>query len=217
MWRLGARRIGGMGRAWLNNNDGFAKRMKLGAVLDAAKEIQGFLEKAGGRFCFIGGVAVQRWGEPRFTRDADMTLLTEFTHDEKWLDLLLTNFSPRRPDARDFALARRVLLVSASNGVDLDIALGGLPFEARCIERASPWELPEGSGLLTCSAEDLVVHKAFASRDVDWLDVERILMRQGAKLNVVQILEELTPLAELKEDATIVPRLQALINKRAVS
>lgn len=189
--------------------------MKLGAVLDAAREIQEFLENARGRFCFIGGVAVQRWGEPRFTRDADMTLLTEFTDDEKWVDLLLSRFSPRRPDARDFALARRVLLLSASNGVDLDVALGGFPFEARCIERASPWILPGASTLLTCSAEDLVVHKAFASRDVDWLDVERILVRQTKKLNIPQILDELTPLAELKEDPEILPKLRRLLEEHA--
>ncbi len=36
-------------------------------VLAAAGEIQAFCQKQGWRFCFIGGVAVQRWGEPRLT------------------------------------------------------------------------------------------------------------------------------------------------------
>ena len=41
------------------------------------------------------------------------------------------------PDAAQFALKNRVLLLLASNDVPIDIALGGLPFEARTIERSS--------------------------------------------------------------------------------
>jgi hypothetical protein len=33
----------------------------------AALEIQQFFNAHGWRFCFIGGLAVQRWGEPRLT------------------------------------------------------------------------------------------------------------------------------------------------------
>jgi hypothetical protein len=43
-------------------------------ILAAAGEIQAFCQKQGWRFCFIGGVAVQRWGEPRLTQDVDLTL-----------------------------------------------------------------------------------------------------------------------------------------------
>lgn len=38
-------------------------------LLAAAAEVQHFLRGAGEQFCFIGGIALQRWGEPRFTRD----------------------------------------------------------------------------------------------------------------------------------------------------
>lgn len=38
-------------------------------VLEAAIEIQSFCQRRKWRFCFIGGVAVQRWGEPRLTQD----------------------------------------------------------------------------------------------------------------------------------------------------
>jgi len=40
--------------------------------------------------------------------------------------------------------------------------------------------------LTTCSAEDLVVHKVFAGRGLDWGDVERVLIRQHGKLNLHQ-------------------------------
>ena len=51
--------------------------MTLGPVFDAALRAQGACEKLGLPFCVIGGVALQRWGEPRFTADADLSVLVE--------------------------------------------------------------------------------------------------------------------------------------------
>lgn len=189
--------------------------MHIGPILEAAIEIQTFLEKHRARYCFIGGVAVQRWGEPRFTKDADLSLLTDFVDDEKWTDLLLGQFEARYPGARDFALQRRVLLIKASNGTDLDVSLSGLPFEKNCMARASYWRFDDGNRLLTCSAEDLIVHKAFADRPLDWIDIEGVIMRQGTALKTKQVVAELRPLAELKEQPDIVDRLQLLLKKRS--
>jgi len=50
--------------------------IQLHAVLQAAEEVQAFYLEQGWRFCFIGGVPLQRWGEPRLTQDADLMLLT---------------------------------------------------------------------------------------------------------------------------------------------
>ncbi len=190
--------------------------MQLNAVLETACEVQRVLDQEDGEFCFIGGLALQRWGEPRFTNDADLTLLTRFVEDEKWVDLLLARFSARYPDTREFALSRRVLLLRAANGVGIDISLGGLDFEVRSVGRSTPWSLPDGSAIRTCSAEDLIVHKAFASRDRDWLDVDTILMRQGTRLDTSLIFQELGPLVELKEEPAILEKLRTLMRKRAV-
>lgn len=54
--------------------------------------------------------------------------------------------------------------------------------------------------LVTCSAEDLIVHKAFAARDKDWLDIEGVAARQAGGLDVALIFEELGPLLALKSD-----------------
>ena len=155
---------------------------------------------------------MQRWGEPRQTVDADLTLLTGFGAEENFVDPLLTAFEPRRSDAREFALRQRVLLLRDAHGVALDVALAGFPFEERTIERSSWWKAAENYRLRTCCAEDLIVHKAFASRFLDWSDIERILMRQGKKLDTDLIVRELTPLAELKEEPEIVEQLLSLIH-----
>lgn len=178
-------------------------------VLAAAAEIQGFCEAEGWHFCFIGGIAVQRWGEPRNTQDADLTLITGFGREEHYVDRLLSAFAARRQDARDFALRYRVLLLHAANGVPLDVAMGAMPFEERSVERSVLWRVG-GVELRVCRAEDLIVHKVFAGRVRDWLDIEGVWLRQGAVLNQKQIWDELLPLLELKEDTESAARLRAI-------
>jgi hypothetical protein len=179
----------------------------------AALELQRFFEARQWRFCFIGGLAVQRWGEPRLTLDVDCTLLTGFGEEARYVDELLAAFAGRIDDPREFALAHRVLLLYGPSKVPLDIALGAMPFEERSIERATAFDIGNERSLRTCSAEDLVVFKAFAGRDRDWLDIEGIVLRQQMALDVDAIRQELIPLLELKGDADTLPRLQRMVTK----
>lgn len=177
-------------------------------VLEAAAELQSYCQRQGWRFCFIGGIALLRWGEPRETVDADLTLLTGFGGEEEFVDALLEQFAARIPNAAAFALDHRVLLLRAANGVGLDVALGGLPFEESVDRRSSEFTYPPNIVLRTCSAEDLIVMKAFAGRGQDWVDVERVCVRQEGKLDWNYIFEQLRPLAELKGELEILQRLE---------
>jgi hypothetical protein len=42
-------------------------------LIEEAWRLQEFLESHSCRFCIIGGIAVQCWGEPRLTRDIDLS------------------------------------------------------------------------------------------------------------------------------------------------
>jgi hypothetical protein len=106
-----------------------------------------------------------------------------------------------------------VLLLQSEQGVGIDVVLAGLPFEARVIERASAWQLDESTTLTTCSAEDLLVMKAFAARDKDWADVTSILERQGRKLDLERVRKELRPLVEAKEEPGILKQLEYRIER----
>jgi len=161
-------------------------------------------------FCFIGGIAVQRWGEPRNTRDLDLTLMTGFGQEQPFLDAVLDELAPRRPDAREFALLNRVLLVRDEFGVPIDISLGAMPFEERTVRRSSSWFIDETNSITTCSASDLIVHKAFASRVTDWHDIRGIIVRSQQQLDWKTIEYELAPLAELKASPEILSRLNDL-------
>jgi hypothetical protein len=178
-------------------------------LYEAAQEIKQFCDDRGWKFCCIGGLALVRWGEVRQTQDVDLVLLTQFD-DAPYVDELLTAFKPRRVQAREFALQNRIILLSASNGVPMDISLGALPFEEAMIRRATPFAFLPDVEIPTASAEDLIATKCFADRTRDWADVESILKRQQGKLNWELILHELAALCELKEAPEIVDRLRGL-------
>ena len=180
-------------------------------LFQAAREIQEFLTENGWPFAFIGGLALIRWGRRRMTEDVDGTLLTMFVDEEKYVDAVLSRFESRIPGARDFALQYRVLLLKASNGVGIDFSLGGLPFERLLVERSTLYEYAKGCTLRTCSAEDLIVLKAFANREQDWPDIRSVLERQKGKLDLDYVRQNLKPLLELKETPEILFRLEKMI------
>ena len=183
-------------------------------LITVAAELQEFCSKRRWKFCFIGGIAVQEWSEPRMTDDVDLTLLTGFGGEEAFIDELLRHYPSRRADAREFALINRVLVLQNDSGIGIDIALGALPFEELAITRAKQIKYAPGVTLTICSPEDLIVMKAFASRDRDWRDVQMTIIRQGAgALDWPYIFNQLEPLAALKEHPEILERLRELKKK----
>lgn len=186
--------------------------MSFGPLLDAALAAQEVYESAGLRGCVIGGIALQRWGEPRYTADVDLSVLVEAGQEAKVTRLLLTRFTPRISAAADFAARSRVVLVRSASGVGIDIALAGLPYEVRVVERSSDWDLG-GARLHTCSAEDLLVMKTFAGRDKDWADVTGILERQGRQLDLDLVRRELGPLLAAKQAPELAQELERRISR----
>ncbi len=186
-------------------------RKPVNELVATAVELQGLLDEHGWKYCFIGGLAVQAWSEPRYTKDVDLTLLTGFGGEEAFIDVLLEHYKPRIADARNFALMNRVILLQDQRGLGIDIALGALPFEVAAVERAALVEVFPGLALRFCTAEDLIVMKAFASREQDWRDVHMTIVRQGAtNLDWDYIHQHLVPLAEAKEAPEILDRLAEL-------
>ncbi len=180
-------------------------------LFEAALELQNFFTRRQWQFCVIGGLALLRWGEPRFTRDVDVTLITGFGREDEFITPLLSSgYRGRIPEAAEFARRNRVLLLDSPQGVPIDIALAGVPFEALVVERASLYEFEAGCLLRTCSAEDLIVQKLFAFRTRDVLDVETVALRQRGRLDWAYIETQLCPLAELKQQPEIMEAFSRL-------
>ena len=180
-------------------------------LLQSALDLQTFFVRQHWRFCIIGGIAVLRWGEPRFTRDVDVTLLSGYGSEDEFIRPLLTSpYRGRIPDAASFAVRNRVLLIESAAGIPIGVALGGLPFEEQAVERSSLFEFEAGCSLRTCSAEDLIVFKLFAFRGRDVANVETIVARQRGRLDWSYIETHLEPLAELKDQPEIMQRFATL-------
>lgn len=178
-------------------------------LVRVAEHIQKFCESKGWPFCIIGGLALQVWGESRVTMDVDITLLAGFGNEASFIDPLLETFPARIPDAKEFALRNRVILIESEGGVGIDVSLGAFDFEADMIKRSSYEEYLPGVSLKICTAEDLIISKSFAARPKDWLDIESILIKQTG-LDWEYILRQLRPLAEIKYEPEIVDRLTQL-------
>lgn len=152
-----------------------------------ARDVLTFLARHDVLACIIGGLAVQRWGEPRVTQDVDLTLLAPFGKEAELVDLLLAGYDAREAHAREFALTYRVLKLRAPDGIPIDVSLGAFPFEIEVMERASRWRLSPKIELIVCSAEDLLIYKLVAGRPRDLLDVDGIVRLQWRHLDLARV------------------------------
>lgn len=159
-------------------------------------------------YVIIGGIAVQRWGQPRLTRDVDVTILLPAGKEEPVLREILRSFPGRVEDALQFALVNRVLPVSIPGGSEADITLGLLGYEEDVVARAVDYDLGDGRVVRLCSAEDLIIHKAVAGRPQDLMDIEGIVARQRDRLDLAYLRRRLSEFSALLDDPEIAQRFE---------
>jgi hypothetical protein len=175
---------------------------------EAAWRLHAFLTARGIPYAIIGGLAVQRWGQPRFTRDVDLTVLLPPGSEASALNEIASEFPPRIADGVAFALEHRVLPVMVRGAAEADLSLGLPGYEEQVVARAVPYDLGEGRLVRLCSAEDLIVHKALAGRPQDVLDIEGIVARQGAALDADYVRRWLEELSRAAEDPEVIRRFE---------
>lgn len=124
----------------------------------------------------IGGVAASLLGRPRLTRDIDILIdLPEARWPEILASLKPYGIEPRIADPLEFARRARVLLLTHSpSQIDIDVVLGGLPFELDAIEAGQVHSLG-AFDIRVPRVEDLMIMKAVAQRPRDLIDLEALL------------------------------------------
>jgi hypothetical protein len=124
----------------------------------------------------IGGIAASLLAVPRFTADIDALIIFPLEKLQKLIELAeKEGFIARIPKALDFARCNRVLLLRhQASGINLDLALGCLPFETEAIKRRIEFKIGEIAIDLP-SPEDLIVLKSVAHRPKDLFDIQAII------------------------------------------
>ena len=174
-------------------------------LVAALDELRTFFEARSWSHCLIGGLAANRWGEVRHTRDIDLVVLAEIGDESDVIDEMLKVFPLRagrfgsKAKGKSFALQSRVLLLQTKAGVPIDVALGATGFEAEMLNRAKLVAIASNHKFRTASPEDIIVMKTIAGRAHDWRDIEGIIVRQGSQLDWAYIERWLDPLLEIME------------------
>jgi hypothetical protein len=137
------------------------------------------LDRAAVPYMVIGGQAVLLHGEPRLTRDIDVTLGCDI--DELPRILSITETAGLRPSVdaiQDFVRKTNVLpLLDHMTGIRVDLIFSFSPYERDAIRRAIL--VPFGDVQVHFAAvEDLIIHKLVAGRPRDIDDVRGILARK---------------------------------------
>ena len=135
----------------------------------------------------IGGQAVLLYGEPRLTKDIDITLGVNIDRLDDLLAIVNgLSLTPLPEDVPSFVQKTMVLPVLERNtGIRVDFIFSFTPYETQAIERARRVILA-GQEVCFASPEDLILHKIFAGRPRDLEDV-RILVLKNPRIEVSYI------------------------------
>ena len=130
-------------------------------------------------YMIIGGQAVLVYGEPRLTRDIDITLgvtpdqlPTVLTLAQK-LGLKVLVEQPETFVRRTWVLPCQ----DPQSGLRVDFIFSWTPYEQQAIARARPIVV-EGTPVRFAAPEDVIIHKILAGRPRDIEDVRSILRKQ---------------------------------------
>lgn len=175
---------------------------------DAAWEVHQILDELNIPYAIIGGLAVQNWGEARYTKDVDLTIIVPIEAQETILQALSNRLQLRHPDALEFARVNRILLAQTSDGISVDISLGLPGYEDEMVARAVDYVIKPGKTIPMCSAEDLIIHKLVAGRPQDIRDIQGVIIRQAPTLDLHYIRHWLKIFAEWLEGDDVINRFE---------
>ena len=161
----------------------------------ALVEITTILDQLRVPYMLIGGLAVSLWGEPRATLDVDLSLWVEPANLSSTVSALCARITALPKDPLAFAVETRVLPVSSSGGVRVDLVFAALDAEKQAIGRGVPKQVG-GKTVMVCSVEDLVLMKLISEREKDWEDARRLLRRFRNSIDGVYLEPRLTQLAD---------------------
>lgn len=142
------------------------------------KEIAEELNNSSIPYMVIGGQAVLLYGEPRLTKDIDITLGIDTDSFDK-IEKIVSRLGLKIlvSDCRAFVKRTMVLpAVDEKSGIRMDFVFSFSPYERQALARVNKIMI-NGYPINFASLEDIVVHKIIAGRPRDIEDVKSILIK----------------------------------------
>jgi predicted nucleotidyltransferase len=140
------------------------------------KKISRELRKAFIPYMVIGGQAVLLYGEPRLTKDIDITLgigVKELNKIKKIVSIIGLKILVKK----EFVEKNMVLpTIEEKSGIRVDFIFSYSPYERQAIERGKDIKLGR-TFVRFASLEDVVIHKVIAGRARDIEDIKSILIK----------------------------------------
>lgn len=129
-------------------------------------------------YMIIGGQAVLLYGEPRLTRDIDITLGLNTDRLNQFLAILQEiPLKPIPEDVESFVKQTMVLpTLDETTGIRVDFIFSFTPYETEAIKRAKKINILS-QAVSFASPEDVIIHKIFAGRPRDLEDARTILLK----------------------------------------
>ena len=169
------------------------------------------LERRNISYMLIGGQAVLLYGEPRLTRDIDITLGVDVDKlnniislvDDLCLKILSDNIET-------FVRETMVLpVVHEETGIRIDFIFSFSPYERQAIEKARKVRMLD-QDVYFAAPEDVIIHKIVAGRPRDIEDVRGILLKMP-EIDIAYIRQWLKDFSDALSDDEIKKRLESVI------
>ncbi|KUG22306.1 hypothetical protein ASZ90_007940 [hydrocarbon metagenome] len=136
------------------------------------------LESSNIPYMLIGGQAVLLYGEPRLTRDIDITLGVDI--DKLGSIIALANNLELKilPEKIEEFVSKTMVLpvINEETGIRIDFIFSFSSYECQAIARAKKVRLLD-KDVFFASPEDLIIHKIVAGRARDIEDVRSIILK----------------------------------------
>jgi hypothetical protein len=165
-------------------------------------------------FMLIGGQAVLVHGEPRLTRDVDVTMGVSPARLQDVLGVCADlGLAPLPEDVAAFVRSSFVLpAVDSQTDIRVDLIFSTTPYEAEAIARAGRIEI-EGASVPFASAEDLIIHKLFAGRPRDVEDAAGVVRRKGPDLDWTYLRTWCAEFSQVEGREAMVESIERLRNE----
>jgi hypothetical protein len=162
-------------------------------------------------YMLIGGQAVLLYGEPRLTRDIDITLGVDI--DKLKIIISLANDLALKilpGNIEDFARETMVLpVIHQETGIRIDFIFSFSPYERQAIARAKKVRMLDRD-VCFAAPEDVIIHKIVAGRPRDMEDIRGILLKIP-DIDITYIRQWLNDFSNAPGEDDIKERLESII------